>query len=59
MKWALALLTLTTLAACGADGEPVPPTRNATITLSDSGASAHLRTGVTRGPLTVTLGLGL
>ena len=59
MKWALALATLTLLAACGADGEPVPPTRDATITISDHGVSAQTRWGFNRGPLAVSLGLGL
>lgn len=36
MKWVMALALGTFLASCGADGEPVQPTRNATSTLSDT-----------------------
>ena len=56
MRWIGAALIAALLAACGADGEPVPPTRNATITLTDSGAA--VRTEVTQGPVSVSLGLG-
>lgn len=59
MKWALGSLLVLVLAACGADGEPVTPTRDATITLSDHGMSGAARVGVSQGPVTVTLGLGL
>lgn len=59
MRWAGASLLLLMLAACGADGEPVTPTRDATITLSDHGVSGVARVGVNQGPVTVTLGLGL
>lgn len=59
MKALAALALICALAACGADGEPQTPTRDATITLSDSGVSARARVGVRQGPLQVTLGLGL
>lgn len=59
MRWLCAFLIGSAVAACGADGEPVTPTRAATITLSDSGLSGVARVGVNQGPVTVTLGLGL
>jgi len=59
MRVALALMFLAALAACGADGEPVTPTRDATITVSDHGVSAHTSVGVRQGPFSVNLGLGL
>lgn len=57
MKPLLSLLAFLTLAACGADGEPVRPTAATEVTYSSSGVTAQARVGVTRGPLTVTLGL--
>lgn len=56
MKWVLALCTAAGLAACGADGEPVQPTRNATITLSDAGLIGTSQRAVTRGAVHVSLG---
>jgi hypothetical protein len=59
MKWLLIAALLTGLAACGADGEPVQPTRDATITISDSGVSGIARLGLRQGPVAISLGLGL
>lgn len=59
MKRLLALMLVATLAACGADGEPVTPTAQTTITGSSSGVQVAQRVGVRRGPLSVTLGLGV
>lgn len=56
------ILTMTfgaLLAGCGADGEPVQPTRNATITLSDYGIGAVGHVGLRKGPFSVNLGVGL
>ena len=58
MKRGVACVIIVLLAACGADGEPVQPTRNATITLSDSGVAASGQVGMRQGPVSVTLGLG-
>ncbi|MGC1503439.1 MAG: hypothetical protein WA782_04780 [Sulfitobacter sp.] len=60
MKWVLVLIFGAGLAGCGADGEPVQPTRNATNTLSDAHqqpsnytpgvhVSGHVNVGVVKG----------
>ena len=59
MRWLCAFLLGSAVAACGADGEPVTPTRDATITLSDAGGSGVARVGLNRGSVTVSVGLGL
>jgi hypothetical protein len=59
MRWVLALALGTTLAGCGADGEPVQTTRNATISVTPDGVAASGRVGVRHGPVSVTFGLGL
>ncbi|KIN63652.1 hypothetical protein Z946_2525 [Sulfitobacter noctilucicola] len=59
MRIFMACITALGIAACGADGEPVTPTRDATITLSDAGVSGMARVGVNQGPVTVTMGVGL
>lgn len=55
------------LAACGADGEPVPPKDepvtttaiNTTIGVGDSGVRAGTRVSATRGSWTLGVGVGL
>ncbi|MAM23996.1 MAG: hypothetical protein CML55_01245 [Rhodobacteraceae bacterium] len=59
LRLLLALSALPILAACGADGEPVRPTAQSLITLSSSGTYVSTNLGVTRGPLSLSLGLGL
>lgn len=59
MRRGIIVIAVLGLAACGADGEPVHPTRDATITLSDTGVSARTRFGVRQGPFSVSLGLSL
>jgi hypothetical protein len=59
MRWILALLTAAAVSGCGADGDPVQPTRNATITLTEAGLSTKTQVGLAKGPLSVSLGLGL
>lgn len=58
MRWVLGVTLGLSMSACGADGEPVQPTRNATITLSDNGIGATGQVGVQKGPVSITLGLG-
>ncbi|MGV6803514.1 MAG: hypothetical protein ACWA49_04845 [Ruegeria sp.] len=45
------------LAACGADGEPVQPTLNANVGISGSGTYVSGGVGLHRGPLSVFLGM--
>lgn len=46
-----------TLAACGADGEPVQPTLNANVGVSSSGAYVGGGVGLHKGPVSVFLGI--
>ncbi len=59
MRWFLGLAVACGVAGCGADGEPVPPTRDATITLSSAGVSGAARIGFGQGPVSVSVGVGL
>ncbi|CRL10212.1 hypothetical protein [Phaeobacter italicus] len=45
------------VAACGVDGEPVRPSLNAGIGVSSSGVHAGGSVGLSKGPLSVSLGL--
>jgi hypothetical protein len=56
-KLFMALATLTALSACGADGEPVQPSLNAGIGVSNSGVHVGGSVGVRKGPLGIYLGL--
>ncbi|MCX7561014.1 hypothetical protein OS190_15705 [Sulfitobacter sp. F26204] len=58
MRLAIAIGLCLSLAACGADGEPVQPTRSATISLTDRGLAASGQVALHQGPVAVTLGLG-
>jgi len=58
VKRLLAALSLLSLAACGADGEPVRPTASSNITMSSSGVSVGTAVGLRRGPFSVSLGAG-
>ena len=55
-RLALVLGTALTLAACGADGEPVTPVAQADISLSNHGVHAVTKVGVKAGPVTIKLG---
>jgi len=59
MKRALIVMGLLSLAACGADGEPIKPTVNTNVSLSTSGVNVGTNLGVRRGPFNINLGLGL
>ena len=53
----VAFLALTALAGCGADGDPVTPTMNATIGISNSsGVHANGGIGLHQGPVSLFLG---
>lgn len=45
------------LSACGADGEPVRPSLNAGLGLSSSGMHVGGAVGVSKGPVTLSVGL--
>jgi hypothetical protein len=49
-------LVVVTLAGCGADGEPIQPVVNGTVTVNNSGVHSQIGVGATRGPVTVQLG---
>ncbi len=54
--WAIAVLSLTVLAGCGADGEPVTPTLNATVGIGPGGVGTYGALGLHRGPVSVFFG---
>ncbi|MCG7627031.1 hypothetical protein MHM88_04390 [Epibacterium sp. MM17-32] len=45
------------LGACGVDGEPVRPSLNAGLGISNSGIHLGGALGVSKGPVTVSVGL--
>ncbi len=51
------LLTLLTLAACGADGPPVRPTLNAGVSLGPGGVATAASVGVKAGNVAIHIGL--
>ena len=57
MKRALCLVALLSAAACGVDGEPVRPSANLAIGVGSSGVNAGGTIGVSKGPLTVGVGV--
>jgi hypothetical protein len=52
-----ALLALTVLMGCGADGEPVTPTLNAGIGITPNGIFPRLGVGFHQGPISILIGL--
>ena len=54
---AFCLLALLAVAACGADGEPVQPSANLSIGVGSGGVHAGGTIGVTKGPLSVGVGV--
>jgi hypothetical protein len=62
MKQAVTVLALTAmavLAGCGADGEPIRPTAQANVGVGSHGVTGSVGTTLTRGNLSVGLGVGL
>jgi hypothetical protein len=53
----LVVLAAMLLAACGVDGEPVQPSGGVNVSLSPSGTSLGANLGLSKGPLTVGVGL--
>ena len=56
MRYVFAFLSLAALAACGADGEPVQPSANLNIGISNSGIHTGASVGLRKGPLGIYLG---
>ncbi len=52
------VLCLGFLASCGVDGEPVTPTMTATVGVGSGGVHTSGRVGVTKGPLSISVGGG-
>lgn len=57
MRVLIALGLTLALTACGVDGEPVRPSLNAGLGISSSGVHLGGALGVSKGPLSVSLGL--
>ncbi len=57
MRVLIALGLTLALTACGVDGEPVRPSLNAGVGISSSGVHLGGALGVSKGPLSVSLGL--
>jgi hypothetical protein len=57
MTRAFCLLCLIVLAGCGADGEPVHPRASIGIGIGSGGIHAGGTVGVTKGPLSVGVGV--
>lgn len=55
---AMLLICLSSLTACGVDGEPVTPAVNAGVSINNSGVHPHANVGVNKGPVSVNIGLG-
>lgn len=53
----IAFGALVTLAACGADGEPIKPTLNAGVSLGSGGVNTNVSVGARKGPFSVNWGL--
>ncbi len=56
MRGAAAVALTVFLAGCGADGEPVQPTMNATIGYGAGGVNTWGGIGLHQGPLSIYLG---
>lgn len=54
--WILGLITVALVSACGVDGEPVRPSLNAGVGVSNSGVHAGGSVGLHKGPLNIFLG---
>jgi len=54
----LVVAALSTLAACGVDGEPITPTVSGAVTISDSGVFPSVGVGLYQSPFSLNLGFG-
>ncbi len=53
----LVMLGAALLAACGVDGEPVQPSGGVNVSISQSGVGLGGTVGLSKGPLTLGVGL--
>ena len=53
----IAVLAFVSLAACGADGEPVQPVLNAGVSVGTSGVNPSANVGLRKGPVMINLGV--
>lgn len=53
----LGLTALTILGACGVDGEPIPPTASASVSMGSGGVYSSVGVGLSQGPVSVFFGL--
>ncbi|MGC3939130.1 hypothetical protein ACOTTU_15110 [Roseobacter sp. EG26] len=51
------VMMVLTLAACGADGEPIAPRVNGGVTIDQNGIYPSASVGLSKGPLSLWLGL--
>ncbi|MEP1330250.1 MULTISPECIES: hypothetical protein [Rhodobacterales] len=54
--WIFGLIGLVLVSACGVDGEPVRPSLNAGVGVSNSGVHAGGSVGLHKGPVNIFLG---
>ena len=59
MKRLLGVLALAALAGCGADGEPIRPTAQASVGVGDRGVSGSVGTTLSRGNVRIGVGASL
>lgn len=57
MSKTLTLLALLTLAACGADGDPLRPSLDTTVRITPDGVRTSTGVSVSSGPVSVRVGL--
>ena len=53
MKYAMTLMLVLGLAACGADGEPVTPNLNAGVNVGPNGVNTNVGVSVRKGPFSI------
>ncbi|WP_171100915.1 MULTISPECIES: argininosuccinate lyase [unclassified Ruegeria] len=56
LRATILVATCAVLAGCGADGEPLQPTMNASVGVGSSGTYVAAGVGATRGPISLFVG---
>lgn len=57
MRFCAALISVALLASCGVDGAPVRPAAKAGMTVGTGGVNVGGSVGVSKGPVTISVGL--